>query len=171
VRAEWDRREVVFLHSVRSVRHTDSQPFWRGPTQHRFQRIVSLFTYCYNNSSSPLLLSASQLVQRLFAQSGFVASCRREFKVRRCPSSANDWWAPLGLCRRVSWKCWAQDGRPSIRRLVIVIDDNIQMSQQMNTHGTDNARSSGRKLPLDRPDRLSAGSTPKQAHLALCTRI
>jgi hypothetical protein len=47
-----------------------------------------------------------------------------------------------------SWKCWARDGSPSIHRLVIVTDNNVQMSQQTNTHGTDNARSPGGKLLL-----------------------
>jgi hypothetical protein len=51
-------------------------------------------------------------------------------------------------CCGESWKCWAQDGNPSKHRLVIVIDDNVQIRHQMNTHGTENARSPGRKIPL-----------------------
>jgi hypothetical protein len=35
-------------------------------------------------------------------------------------------------CRRVSWKCWAQDGSSSIHRVIIVIYDKVQMSHQCN---------------------------------------
>jgi hypothetical protein len=56
-------------------------------------------------------------------------------------------------CRRVSWKCWAQDGSPSIHRLGrVFINDNAQMSHQKNTHGTGQCQVPRQETPFDRPD-------------------